>query len=71
MDKTKTEEILAHIRLAHIRLPMKVAVDTQAFVEAHLGVYVSKSTAVEWALRNHFLSLNSLDTFVAPPTDTS
>ena len=56
MEKTKT---------AHIRLPLKVAVETQASVEAQLGVYVSKSTAVEWALQNHFLSLN---VFELPPS---
>ena len=56
MSKTKTTETIAHIRL-----PLKVALETQALVEAHLGVYVSKSTAVEWALQNHFLSLNMVD----------
>ena len=54
--------------VSHIRIPLKLAEETQASVEAHLGVRVSTSAAVEWALKNHFSTLNSID---SPAKDQS
>ena len=45
-------------KLSHVRLPSEVAEETRANVEVELGVRVSVSTAVEWALKHHYLRLN-------------
>ena len=47
--------------VSHIRLPLRVAEETRAAVSEHLGVRVSTSIAVEWALKTHFLNLNQFD----------